>query len=352
MAKDHLPTKFHELTGSYDYFEPGNSSSISTFLQAEQLIAPDEEILSCFSAGAGNMNVTLRVITDRQRLILKQSRPWVAKYPDIPAPIDRIFVESDYLQATREEPILAQFTPKTFGVYHREYAMAMEDISDATDLSVIYAADQALPNAVLRDMLAYLSALHRLPAHHFPENKELRTLNHAHIFDLPFRPDNGFPLDELLPGLAAVAKPLQHDDKLRAAATALGDLYLGTSGRALIHGDFYPGSLLNKDNHLYVIDGEFAFRGLPEFDLGVLLAHLLLAQVPEEQLKMIDTHYGKPPEFDAALVRRFAYVEIIRRLIGIAPLPLALSLEERQRLLAEARRALVWTLHLVRPLLN
>ncbi|MEO0733856.1 MAG: phosphotransferase, partial [Bacteroidota bacterium] len=128
---------------------------------------------------------------------------------------------------------------------------------------------------------------------------------------------------------------------LRAVAAELGHTYLGTRGRALIHGDFYPGSMLNKHGHLYVIDGEFAFRGFPEFDLGVLLAHLMLAKAPAEQLQMLDTNYEKGPDFDAGLVRRFAYVEIIRRLIGIAQLPLSLTLEERKGLLEQARRGLI-----------
>ena len=35
-------------------------------------------------AGEGNMNVVLRIKTNKRTFILKQSRPFVQKYPDLP----------------------------------------------------------------------------------------------------------------------------------------------------------------------------------------------------------------------------------------------------------------------------
>jgi 5-methylthioribose kinase len=97
---------------------------------------------------------------------------------------------------------------------------------------------------------------------------------------------------------------------------------------------------MTDEGHLYVIDGEFAHHGLPEFDLGVLTAHLHMAGTPPEQIEESLTYYDKPPGFDTNLANQFCQVEIIRRIIGIAQLPLSLSLEERQKLLSNARAAL------------
>ena len=47
-------------------------------------------------AGEGNMNVVLRIKTNKRTFILKQSRPFVQKYPHLPAPIDRIDVEKKF----------------------------------------------------------------------------------------------------------------------------------------------------------------------------------------------------------------------------------------------------------------
>ena len=109
----------------------------------------------------------------------------------------------------------------------------------------------------------------------------------------------------------------------------------------MIHGDFYPGSFLETDDGVYVIDAEFAHLGRPEFDIGVLMAHLLMSRASEKRILQIDTDYAKPPGFDTLLARQFCYVEIIRRIIGIAQLPLSLTLDERSRILDRARAGLV-----------
>ncbi|MGB3545117.1 phosphotransferase, partial [Rubrivirga sp.] len=206
----------------------------------------------------------------------------------------------------------------------------------------IYDQGVQLADSELTELLTYATALHELEVEpDYALNTGLRELNHAHIFDLPFRMDNGFPLDALYPGLAKVARPFRADERLARRARELGKLYLANDSRRLIHGDFYPGSFLRASGQVYVIDGEFSHRGRPEFDLGVLLGHLLLAGAPERHLHLLDTAYQRPPGFDGGLVRQFAYVEVIRRIIGIAQLPLAISLDERQAFLESARAGLL-----------
>ncbi len=75
-----------------------------------------------------------------------------------------------------------------------------------------------------------------------------------------------------------------------------------------------------------IIDPEFCFLGPPAFDLGVLYAHLHLARQPVE-LAVFD-----------ATAKAFAGAEIMRRLIGVAQLPLEADLEEKSALLALTKR--------------
>ena len=286
------------------------------------------------------MNVTILVTTDRRRFILKQSRPFVAKFPSIPAPIERIDVEHRYLAATADDPALTARHPGVLDYDAEHHTLTLEYLDGAEDMVYVYGEDHDFGAAQLRSLLAYLSKLHRVNVRDFPANDDLRRLNHAHVFDLPFRADNGFPLDDMFPALAGVARPFQRDEPLRKKVKLLGERYLA-AGRQLIHGDFYPGSFMARGSEVFVIDGEFAHRGLPEFDVGVLMAHLLLAKSDPELLTRIDTDYDKPPTFDARLAREFCYVEVMRRLIGIAQLPLSLTLPERRGLLEQARVGLV-----------
>ena len=285
-------------------------------------------------AGDGNMNVTLKVtLSDGFPLILKQSRPFVAKFPDIPAPLDRINTEYRYLAAGMQDDQLYRCHPPVVHYDPDNYVLVLGYLDGARDMSYLY-DDPNIDGDFLRQLGAYLTALHRLPLKNFPANRELRALNHAHIFDLPFRPDNGFPLDDIFPGLAEFARPYQEDENLRNTMAELGTIYL-SDGPTLVHGDFYPGSFMLRGDQVFVIDGEFAHPGRAEFDLGVLLAHFDLAGIDGAPVL---EHYEPSAGFDHRLVGRFRGAEIMRRLIGIAQLPLRLDLEARRELLEQGRR--------------
>ena len=101
-------------------------------------------------------------------------------------------------------------------------------------------------------------------------------------------------------------------------------------GPCLLHGDFYPGSWLEVNDKVYVIDAEFAHPGRPEYDLGVMIAHLHFAGVETALIDRLQKRYEHPADFEPELVDRFAGLELIRRLIGLAQLPLEADLVQRK----------------------
>ena len=108
----------------------------------------------------------------------------------------------------------------------------------------------------------------------------------------------------------------------------------------MLHGDFYPGSLLNTGDGLRVIDAEFCFAGPREFDVAVFIAHLVMAGSPDTILESICERYNQAssgPDLEMELIKNFAGLEIIRRLIGVAQLPLAANLQERRDMLEIAK---------------
>ncbi|MCP9237667.1 phosphotransferase [Lewinella sp. JB7] len=337
---DELADRFRRETGSAHYLTAGMPGGVTRYLTELDYLIPGEEVTTVAPAGEGNMNVALRVATTRRKFILKQSRPWVAKFPQLAAPVERVLVERDFHQAIVNHRFLASHMPELLRADPANFVLLLEDLGPAGDMRSVYANDMTISRTQLTTLLQFAGELHRLRPVEFPANTALKQLNHAHIFDLPFRADNGFPLDAIYPGLAAAARPFQHDGVLRQAVARLGEQYLATGDR-LIHGDFYPGSFVHVDDTVFVIDAEFAYLGLPEFDIGVLMAHLLLSRAPDKRILQIDSHYEKPAGFDAGLARKFCYVEIMRRLIGIAQLPTSLTLDERKRLLERARAGLV-----------
>lgn len=329
---------FQETTGSSWLLTTDSPDLLQRYLEEQNFLNPEETVTEVVSAGEGNMNVALKVMTTERVFVVKQSRPWVARFPDIPAPVGRIGVENAYLQAAGKMENLANRQPKVLLYDAVSYVLILEYLEGAQDMSYLYRAIRPLTMSAINQLADYLSILHTIPVVDFPKNRDLRALNHAHIFDLPFRPDNGFPLDDILPGLGDLAKPYQNDAQLRAAAAKLGEVYL-SDGPTLVHGDFYPGSFMQRGADVFVIDGEFAHPGRAEFDVGVMAAHLQLAGLPWTDF--VYRHYRKSPDFDHLLIHRFRAVEIMRRLIGIAQLPVELSLEERAGLLAQSREMLV-----------
>ncbi|GGS56341.1 S-methyl-5-thioribose kinase [Streptomyces cinerochromogenes] len=78
------------------------------------------------------------------------------------------------------------------------------------------------------------------------------------------------------PELDEDVRRLQRDTDLKLAVCRLKQRYL-TSRDALLHGDLHTGSIMISDHSLSVIDQEFACYGPMGFDVGTLLAHLLIA---------------------------------------------------------------------------
>ena len=306
---------------------------LGKYLNRKGWLNAGETVHTLSIAGEGNMNVVLRVTTDQRTLILKQSRPYVQKYPQIPAPLDRIRVEYRFYQAVQGVGI-DRHLPRILGFDLENSLMLQQDLGYARDMRFLYET-RTLDSGTLRMLTEVLERIHATPVPaDFPANLELRGLNHQHVFVLPFAADNGFDLDSIQPGLAELALPFKTDEGLKSRIGALGERYLA-KGTVLLHGDYYPGSWLQAQGNTFIIDPEFCFAGFPEYDLGVMAGHLLMATMESGILNEIFGQYSRP--FDQGVARQIAGIEILRRLIGLAQLPLERSLEEKRELLRIAR---------------
>lgn len=309
-------------------------AALTEHLHLLGLLDPYDAVTSLSRAGEGNMNLTLRAhLHGGGTLIVKQARGWVEKYPTIPAPAERALVEAAFYRAVQRAPGVGALLPRLLGADADSHLLVLQDLGAASDFLDLY--DGALlPEHALAELIGWLQALHALPAPSplgLLANRQMRALNHLHVFDLPFRPDNGLDLDAVLPGLAAVARALHTDAGLLRRIHALGERYL-TDGPTLLHGDFYPGSWLNTERGVRVIDPEFAFCGPASFDWGVLIAHLLLTDQPNARVEAVAAR--APQE-----ALGFAGVEVLRRLLGVAQLPLTADLDTRR---AWVGRAVAW----------
>ena len=332
-------TTFQSQLPDAIFLEHRVTDEITNYLRKRHWLTDNESVVAIKKPGEGNMNFVARVTTDSRSFVVKQARPWVYKFPQVAAPLGRGKMEATFYQLTENDPVLQRFAPTLIGFDGESYVLAQEDLGEGTDFTFLYTSSEGMTEAHLEDLLRFLSHLHRVRASpgeaQALENRAMRELNHEHIFRYPYAQDNGMDLDAVVPGLQRVAHSYHQDSALKRRIAELGDLYL-QNGDTLLHGDYYPGSWLRVAAGVRVIDPEFGFFGRPEFDVGVMLAHALITATDVYSPTRILTHYQAPTSFDEPLAQAFAGTEILRRLLGLAQLPLSHSLERREALLRQA----------------
>ncbi|MDV6032268.1 MAG: phosphotransferase [Phycisphaera sp. RhM] len=344
-------------TGSLD-FDPiskHDPASVAASLGRNGWLRDDEILVDVDSAGEGNMNCTLRATlrdqTGRERtLILKQSRPWVEKYPSIAAPVERAWSEARFYECVSSVADVASQMPTLIGKDTANYTLCLTDLPDSVDMTDAYAT-ASLP---LDAAAGWLGQLHSIELQQDQrasfQNLELRKLNHQHIFEIPLQSQLPIDLEQITSGLETTHQQVIADDNLLAVANQMGERYVDADSwkdpsARLLHGDYYPGSFLrcpstNPSNAptFVVIDPEFCFVGPPEFDLGVLLAHTLFCGIDCAKAKQqILAAYRGDGDIRHDLWQRFAGFEILRRLLGVAQLPLTATLETKRQWIDIAR---------------
>ena len=317
---------------------------LAAYLYQQKWLKDGENIVSVSKPGEGNMNCVLRIETATRSFILKQSRGYVEKYPQVLAPENRVLTEAAFYQKIASAKEVQDLMPTLLGVDAVNNLIALEDLGKSNDYTVLYDLKEKIPEEELLQLVHYINSLHQSFEKKVVDeelaNAAMKALNYEHLFEYPFKVDNGFDLDLVQVGLQVVAMPYKKDAELKEKMERLGSLYL-SKGKYLLHGDFYPGSWLKTSDGIKVIDPEFCFYGLREFDLGVLLAHLYMTQQQESTIVFVKENYSSFDELNTTILNGFIGIEIMRRIIGLAQLPLKMDLKTKADLLAFGRELIL-----------
>ena len=320
------------------------TNELAHYLLQKKWLQTDETILSLTKPGEGNMNYVLRVTTNLRTFIIKQSRAYVEKYPQIAAPEKRVVTEAAFYTKIATTEIVQRGMPEFLGLDIENNVLLLEDLGKSSDYTLLYSIESELSVAEISVLVSYLNALHndfkKVQLDDELSNLELRNLNYEHIFNYPFLEENGFDLNTVQEGLQELAMPYKNDTVLKKQVELLGTLYL-SKGNYLQHGDYYPGSWLKTENGIKIIDPEFCYYGLREFDLGVLMAHLYLTKQKQPIIDTVILDYYAYSELNSAVLNGFIGVEIMRRLIGLAQLPLKMDLKTKEELMQFAYNLIV-----------
>src|SRR3954463_10214224 len=120
------------------YLDGDNRAETERYVIGRALVSAAGLPTAVERAGAGNMILTLRVIPAvGPSFILKQGRPWVEKYKQIPAPADRTLVEAGFYSLVQGNPFVAARMPAILDFDRDHLVLVLEDVGEG-DFTSIY----------------------------------------------------------------------------------------------------------------------------------------------------------------------------------------------------------------------
>lgn len=250
--------------------------------------------------GDGNLNfVYILTGTSKTKIVVKQALPYVRCVGESwPLTLDRATFEAN---ALKEEYALAPtFVPE---LYHFDKSKALIVMRYVEEPHIILrkAFIQGLRFSTFADhlstfmantlfgtsSLAMDSGSFRKKVSEWSQNTAMCSLTEQVVFTDPY----ATPVPSInrwtSPHLDDFAQFLRDHAPLKIAIAALKAKFVGST-EALIHADLHSGSVMAKEGSTYVIDPEFAFYGPMGFDVGALLANLLLAYFSQGGLNGAD----------------------------------------------------------------
>jgi 5-methylthioribose kinase len=253
--------------------------------------------------GDGNLNLVFIVTSGAGGVVVKQALPYVRLVGESwPLPLDRAHFEQEALKI--QAAYVPMHVPKVYHFDSEQAAIVMAYLSPHIILRkglirrVKYPQLADHLSTFLAEMLFRTSDL-GMPADAkkasqalLCQNTALCKISEDLIFTDPYRiaPLNRWTSPEL-DGLAAAFRA---DAPLKVAVQELKWRFL-TRGEALLHGDLHTGSMMVTEADTRVIDPEFAFFGPIGFDIGAVLANLMLSYLAQN---------GHPGEPDAIAAYR------------------------------------------------
>lgn len=251
----------------------------------------EKDDLTSAALSEGNINLVFRVCSESdpiaKSVLIKQALPHSRRYPELKLPLDRARIEFEALQL--EGKYCPAQVPRVYFYDHEMHLNAMEDMNRHIVMryglmqQIRYPSFASHLGTFLARTLFYTSDFYLSS----PEKKALvaRFINPALckltedlIFTQPFidHPNNRW--NRLLD---AQVTEIRNNEELRGEVFSLKTDFM-CNAQALIHGDLHTGSIMVNQNETKVIDPEFAFFGPMGFDIGNLLANLVLSYASQE----------------------------------------------------------------------
>jgi 5-methylthioribose kinase len=251
---------------------------------------PADAKLNCHEIGDGNLNLVFHV-TDQvssKSVILKQALPYAKVVGESwPLTLDRARIESEALML--QAKLCPELVPEVYSYEPNLALTIMEDLSDHVIMRRGLIEGRQYPlfsdhiAAFLARTLFFTSDLGMNQQEKKQRvaqfvNPELSKITEDLIFDHPY---TNADTNNFNPGIIDEVEAIWADQDLHLEVALLRERFL-TSAQSLLHGDLHTGSIFVTPSSTKVIDPEFAFYGPMGFDIGAVIANLLLNYAGQE----------------------------------------------------------------------
>lgn len=267
-----------------------NANSLVSYIQNTPSLWSyfDQQDVIVQEIGDGNLNFIFLVsscVKPQQQLIMKQAIPYLRCVgEDFPLAKERIHYEIAALkQFSNHTP---QQIPKLYHIDENMCLFAMQYFDSHLIMrqgmiqNVVYSqfADHMstfLAENLFKTSSLYLNSIEKGRLITRFNTNELRQLTEDFVFTFPYMENS---TNKIRPSMRAFAENLWRDFEFKRQMLGLKDLFMNKTD-ALLHGDLHTGSILINQKDTIVIDAEFAYMGPFGFDLGAILANLIMSWI-------------------------------------------------------------------------
>jgi 5-methylthioribose kinase len=254
------------------------------YIKEIKKIFPDNSKLASCEIGDGNLNMVFKItdIISGKSVVLKQALPHLRVVgKDWPLTLDRSRIEVEAMKAQYD--ICPEYVPR---IYHTDTDMALSINEDLSYLGIMrfelmkmkrfpdfprqigeflartifYTSDLFMNSQIKKELVIKFS------------NPQLCKISEDLIFTDPFYDSS---TNKINPEIRPDVYDIWRNDELLLKVVKLKEIFL-TKAQSLIHGDLHTGSVFISMNEMKVFDSEFSFFGPAAFDIGAIIANLLL----------------------------------------------------------------------------
>lgn len=262
-----------------------NEETVVEYIKKKMDFFQADAEFTCNEIGDGNLNLVFRVkdMKHGKSLIVKQALPYVrAAGEDWPLDINRGEIETHILRIEHE--LTEGLVPEVYFYDQEMYCMAMEDLNDYIIMRYGLLEFKQYPNfsEQISDFLVKTLLLTSdvvLDPKEKKErvkefiNPELCLITEDLVYTEPFHIGARNNMEEALAEFHR--QEIVEDQELVLEVAKLKFDFMNNA-QALLHGDLHTGSIFVNERYTKVIDPEFAFYGPMAYDIGALVANLIM----------------------------------------------------------------------------